>query len=199
MIPTSERSRWLARNVLPHEPALRAWLRRREVDGLETDDIIQETYAVLAAMASVDHIDSPRAYAFQTAQSLILRHLRRARVVRIEALGDMETLSPVLEDPSPERQAASRQELRLVSDLIAALPAKCREAFTLRKVVGLSQRDVAKKMGISESTVEKHIGRALRTLMDAMKHGGIRTPGASEHQDHEVPPTNARAREQQGY
>lgn len=194
--PSNDRSRWLARNVLPHEPALRAWLRRREVDGLETDDIIQETYAILAAAASVDHITSPRAYAFQTAQSLILRHLRRARVVRIEALGDIESLNPVGEDPSPERQVASRQDLRRVNELIAALPPKCREAFTLRKVSGLSQRQVAERMGISESTVEKHIGRALRTLMDAMKDGGIPAAEASGEQEDLSLRTNARAREQ---
>lgn len=186
-------------NVLPHEPALRAWLRRREVDGLETDDIVQETYAVLASLSSVDHIDSPRAYAFQTAQSLILRHLRRARVVRIDALGDIEALNPVADDPSPERQAVAREELRRVNELIAALPTKCREAFTLRKITGLSQREVATRMGISESTVEKHIGRALRTLMDAMKDGGMRAPGASGLEDHEGARTNARARTQRGY
>jgi RNA polymerase sigma-70 factor (ECF subfamily) len=185
--------------VLPHEPALRAWLRRREVDGLETDDIIQETYAVLAAAASVEHITSPRAYAFQTAQSLILRHLRRARVVRIDAMGDIESLNPVGEDPSPERQVAARQELKRVNDLIAALPPKCREAFTLRKVTGLSQRQVAERMGISESTVEKHIGRALRTLMDAMKDGGIPAAEASHEQEDLSLRTNARTRNQRSY
>jgi RNA polymerase sigma-70 factor (ECF subfamily) len=199
MTPSNERSRWLARNVLPHEPALRAWLRRREVDGLETDDIIQETYAVLAAAASVDHIASPRAYAFQTAHSLILRHLRRARVVRIEAMGDIESLKPVGEDPSPERQTAARQELRRVSELIEGLPAKCREAFTLRKVSGLSQRQVAERMGISESTVEKHIGRALRTLMEAMKDGGISAVEASQEQEDLSLRTNARTRKQRSY
>lgn len=168
----SARTIWLARHVLPHEPALRAWLRRRAVDGLETDDIVQETYAVLAGLASVDHIDAPRAYAFQTAQSVILRHLRRARIVRIDAIEDIDIVAAAADEPSPERQTSARQELRRVSGLIAGLPSKCREAFTLRKVEGLSQREVAQQMGISESTVEKHIGRALRTLMNAMKHGG---------------------------
>jgi RNA polymerase sigma factor (sigma-70 family) len=172
MIPSNDRTAWLARHIIPHEPALRAWLRRRRVDGLETDDIIQETYAVLAGLAAVEHIDSPRAYAFQTARSVILRHLRRARIVRIDAIGDMDLLATALDEPSPERQVGARQELRRVSALIADLPAKCREAFTLRKVDGLSQRDVAQRMGISESTVEKHIGRALRTLMNAVKYGG---------------------------
>ena len=198
MTPSNERSRWLARNVLPHEPALRAWLRRREVAGLETDDIIQETYAVLAAAGSVDHIASPRAYAFQTAHSLILRHLRRARVVRIESLGDVESLSPVVDEPSPERECAARQELRQVSELIAGLPAKCREAFTLRKVTGLSQREVAQRMDISESTVEKHIGRALRTLIDAMKDGGIYAVRASQKQEDQSLRTNATAKKQRG-
>jgi len=198
MIPTSDRSSWLARHILPHEPALRAWLRRRVVSGLEVDDIVQETYAVLAAMGCIDHIDAPRAYAFQTAQSIILRHLRRARVVRIEALGDIETLNPTAEEPSPERQASSRQELRLVMGLIEALPAKCREAFTLRKVAGLSQREVARQMGITESTVEKHIGRALRTLMEALQDGGNLAAHASERAEHRDFRANAGTREQQG-
>ncbi len=167
-IPTQDRARWLACQVLPHEQDLRAWLRRRRVDGLEVDDIVQETYAVLAALRSVDHILSPRTYAFQTARSVILRTLRRAKVARIDPVGDIEKLDRAVDLPSPEHQVSTRMELRRVADLIATLPVKCREAFTLRRLEGLSQRDVARRMGISESTVEKHISRALRTLTCAM-------------------------------
>lgn len=179
MIPSHARSAWLAQHILPHEPALRAWLRRRRIEGLETDDVVQETYAVLAALPAVGHIGSPRAYAFQTAQSLVLRHLRRARIVRIDAIGDIEALTTALDEPSPERQTSAREELRRVWILINKLPAKCREAFLLRKIEGLSQRQIAERMGISESTVEKHIGRALRTLMAAIRDGGILGPDAS--------------------
>ena len=167
-IPSRDRTEWLARHILPHEPALRAWLRRRVAGGLEVDDVVQETYAVLAGLASVDHIVSPRSYAFQTAQSLILRDLRRGRIVRMETTDDIERMGYAIDEPSPERQVSARQELRRAREAIARLPAKCREAFTLRKLEGLSQRDVARRMGISESTVEKHVGRALRTLMCAM-------------------------------
>jgi RNA polymerase sigma-70 factor (ECF subfamily) len=171
MRPSPERTSWLSREILPHESGLRAWLRRRLVAGLELDDIVQETYAVLAALPTVAHIQSPRAYALQTARSIILRHLRRARVVRIDSIGDAAQLDTALEDPSPERQAASRQDLRLAMAIIADMPAKRREAFTLRKIEGLSQREIARRMGISESTVEKHVGQALRRLMDAMNGG----------------------------
>src|SRR5512143_384694 len=124
MIPSNDRSAWLAHQVLPHEPALRAWLRRRRIEGLEIDDVVQEAYAVLAGLASVDHIESPRAYTFQTAQSVILRHLRRARVVRIDTFDNLEMLNIPVDEASPELQTSSRQELRRVADLISALPPK---------------------------------------------------------------------------
>jgi RNA polymerase sigma-70 factor (ECF subfamily) len=187
MAPSQDRSLWLAQYVLPHEPALRAWLRRRRIDGLETDDVVQETYAVLSALPAVGHITSPRAYAFQTAQSLVLRHLRRARIVRIDAIGDVESLTAALDEPSPEDHTASRQALRQVCLLIAALPPKCREAFLLRKIDGLSQRQIAERMRISESTVEKHIGRALRVLMAAIRDGGILAPEASQGGGKDIP------------
>src|ERR1043165_1101547 len=63
LIPSRDRIDWLSRHVLPHEPALRAWLRRRAVPGLEIDDVVQETYSVLSGLASVEHIQAPRAYA----------------------------------------------------------------------------------------------------------------------------------------
>src|SRR3546814_9854018 len=60
------------------------------------------------------------------------------------------------------------QELRRIGALIAALPAKCREAFVLRKVQGLSQREIAGRMRIRANTVEKHVGKGLRLLMRSL-------------------------------
>jgi len=165
---TDERALWLARDVLPHEPALRAWLRRRPSRGLEVDDIVQETYAVLAQLESVAHIHNPRTYVFSVAHSIILQHVRRMRIVPIETVAEMERLSIYSDEASPERRVADYQELRQIAQLIAGLPGKCREAFALRKVEGLSQRQAAERMGVSENTIEKHIGKALRLLADAM-------------------------------
>ena len=171
MIPARDRAVWLARYVLPHEPALRRWLTKTGCGGLDLDDVVQETYAMLAGMASVIHVTAPRAYAFRTARSVVLQHLRRSKVVRIEAVGDALLHEAADEGPTAEAQMSVRQELARIDAVIATLPPKCRECFTLRRIEGLSQRETASRMGISENTVEKHIGRALRAL-SAFVYGG---------------------------
>ncbi len=186
-LATHERAIWLARNVLPHEPALRAWLGRRPLPGLDVDDIIQEAYAILAGLESVEHIRTPRTYLFEVSKSVILQALRRSRIVAFEALAEVEGMEFPSSAPSPEEVAADRQELGRVAALIAGLPGKCREAFTLRKVHGLSQREVAQRMGVSENTVEKHVGKGIAHLMDAMGRGGNRRAGASRDRDAEEP------------
>jgi RNA polymerase sigma factor (sigma-70 family) len=186
-LATHERAIWLARHVLPQEPALRAWLSRRPLAGLEVDDIVQETYAILAALERVDHILNPRTYMFEVAKSVVLRSLRRSRIVAFEALAEAEGMEPPSDEPSPETVAADRQELSRIAALIAGLPAKCREAFTLRKVHGLSQREVAQRMGVSENTVEKHVSKGLGVLMTAMGRGGKECFQASRNRDVEDP------------
>src|ERR1700754_2515882 len=83
---SNERARWLAAHVVPHEAALRAWLRGKSSLGFDIDDIVQETYATLAAKTSVEGIVNPKTYAFQVAYSVILQQLHQSRVVPIAAV-----------------------------------------------------------------------------------------------------------------
>src|ERR1700742_2438627 len=167
-----ERAVWLGRHVLPHEPQLRAWLRRRTLGGLEIEDVIQETYARLVAAESVAHVHDAKSYAFQVAGSVVIDHLRRMKVVPISSVPDMDYLEVVSEDPSPERQAIDREELHRLAHMIASLPGKVRDVFTLRRVHGLSQREVAQQLGLSESTVEKHMARGFLIMLELSGHGG---------------------------
>ncbi len=173
------RAQWLAANVLPHERALRAWLVDR-TNPAEIDDVVQETYAILAGLPTVAQIHNPRAYAFQVAQTVVLQRLRRAAIVRIDAVEEIERLSISNDEPSAEQLVSDRQELRQAAMLIAALPPKCRQAFVLRKVEGLSQREIARRMGVSEGTVEKHIAKGVRILMDALGHARPTKPDWSK-------------------
>lgn len=185
---SKQRAAWLGQRVFPHEAALRAWLARRPLTGaMDIDDVVQESYAILAGLESVDHIRNPRTYVFEVAKSVVLQALRRSSVVTIDALAEAEALQVPANEPSPEMIAADRQELGRLATLIGTLPPRCCEAFTLRKVHGLSQREVAERLGLSESTVEKHIIKALSILTSAIGRGGKRSIESSTIREHEDP------------
>jgi RNA polymerase sigma-70 factor (ECF subfamily) len=165
-----EHVRWFAREILPHEADVRRWLARR-VRGLpdcHVDEIVQEAYARLWA-AGTERIVNPRAYFFVTARHVVGEVLRRLRVVSIETIADIESLNIADEDVGLERRLSGREEIERVQHMLAKLPPKCREAFELRKFGELSQKEIAARMQLSESTVEKHLVKALRLLMNEMK------------------------------
>lgn len=172
MRASDERALWLSRFVIQHEPSLRAWLSRRRMPGLEIDDIVQETYARLIAVESVSGIGNVKNYMFQTAWSVMVSHVRRARVVSFRTVSDLDELGAVANDSTPEDHVADRDELRRLAAAIATLPGKIRDVFVLRRVSGLSQRDVAGQLGLSESTVEKHMSRSIYLLMNVISNGG---------------------------
>lgn len=170
-LPSNDRARWLAQHIIPHERSIRSWLIRRTHD-LDIDDIIQEMYARLASLKNLENIQHPRQYAAQTAISIALNLVRHARVVPMIPIGDFEELELVSAEPSPERTINAQEELRELERSLQELPPLCRTAFLLRRVEGLSQKEVAEKLGISVKTVEKYMARSVRFLIQTYARGG---------------------------
>jgi RNA polymerase sigma-70 factor (ECF subfamily) len=162
-----ERIVWVGSHILPHEAEVRAWLRRASVAPHEIDDIVQESYAKLSALDDVSHIQNPRAYFFQTARSILYQQTRRARIVRIDVVAELDSLNILDESPNPEEAVSRFRDLERLKAMIDTLPEKCRHVFVLRKIENLSQRDIAQRLGISENTVETHINRGLQLLLKA--------------------------------
>jgi len=160
---------WVGSHVLPHEAAVRAWLRRWMRRDQDVDDVIQEAYCRLAMLDSIAHIGNGRAYLFQTTRNIVLEQVRRSKIVRIDNLTDAAHLHMVDDTPPPERVVAGARELARVERLINELPSKCRRVFVLRRIHGESQRDIAKRFGISESAVEKQAMRGLKYILRAME------------------------------
>lgn len=165
---------------MPHEPALRAWLQNRRLAGLEIDDIVQETYARLIAAESVEGVRNPKTYTFQAAYSVLLTHVRRSKVIAFQTVADIDQLGARTEDPSPESAVADRDELQHLGEAIATLPGKVRDVFMLRRIEGLPQREVARRLGLSESTVEKHMSRGFYLLTKLFSRSGNLDAGASK-------------------
>lgn len=159
---------WVSRHILPLEARLRSWLRSA-FPAIDADDVIQETYCRISALDSVAHIADPRSYFFRTARNVVLQQIRRTRVVSIEAASGLSEFDQATEDDaSPERIVAGRRALARVEALIAALPERCRQIFRLRKIEGVSQREIAMHLGVTETIVENEVARGLRRILDAM-------------------------------
>ncbi len=140
------------------------FLTRRVRDRDMAADLAQESYArVLAACSSGEAVLDMRALLYRTARNLVVDQYRRARLRRHD---DLDALPETLHPPAPrhlqpEEALASRQVTRAYVATIEALPARCREAFVLHVFGELSHAQIARRMGISVSMVEKHIVRGM--------------------------------------
>lgn len=159
---------WVALHILPHERYVRAWLVRDMRRSSDVDDVIQEAYCQIAELDTVAHIRNGRAYFLTAARSILLQRLRRERVVRIETVTDFDALHLVDDEPSPEQVTGARRELKRVLGLIAMLPPVCRQVIELRRIHGFSQKETAQRLSVTESVVENHSIRGLRTILNAL-------------------------------
>jgi len=176
---TPERKEWLARNVLPYEPLIRARLKHLRVAGLDIDDVIQEMYARLLSVPTAESIRYPRQYAIQTAKGIIIDHLRRSRVVSIVSGGSLDHLDIVEPEIGAEERIEFQDEIQEVIRALAQLPEAYRETLILRRVEGLSQKETAQRLGVTEKTVENHTARGVLMLIKLFGGRGISRPHSS--------------------
>jgi len=167
-----ERGRWLARNVLPHEALIRAKLSTICVYDLDIEDVIQEMYAHLLSLPSLEVIRYPRQYAIQTAKAIVIDHVRHMRVISITSSENLETFNIPMPEANTEERLEFRGEILAVADALAQLPPMCRETLILRRMEGLSQKEVAQRLKISEKTVEKYMANGVRLLIKIFGRGG---------------------------
>jgi RNA polymerase sigma factor, sigma-70 family len=168
-----ESARWFAEEVQPHEPELRAYLRAKFSAHLDIDDLVQETYARLLQARQQASLRSPKAYLFTTARNAALDLFRRRKVVAIEGTAEIELLPVFEERPGVAESVCHDQELQLLAEAIQALPERCRRILTLRKLHGLSHREIGEQLGISENTVNAQVANGVLRIRDYLKSLGF--------------------------
>lgn len=156
--------------ALECEGLLRAFLFRYARNAADVDELLQETFARVLCVqrAPGAEIRSVRAFALTVARNVALDWLRRRDVVPIDLVADIAALDVLDESAQVEEIVNSHQELALLSECLETLPKRCRQAFTLRRVYGLSQREIAERLNIKESTVEQLLARAVRRCAEAL-------------------------------
>jgi RNA polymerase sigma-70 factor (ECF subfamily) len=165
---------WLTVHLLPFEAELRLKLRRVCASAADVDDVIQEIYCKVMQMDEITHVSDPRGYFVQMAKNLVTDRLRHDAVVHIETMANLYDLEVLDDAPGPERIVFGREELRWVMGLMAKLPGRCREVFRARRLCGLSLRETADSLGVTEKAVDYETKKGMELLSEMMKRQGIR-------------------------
>ena len=144
----------------------------------EAQDIAHDAYLRTYNAMQGQEINQPRAFLFTTARRLALNfRIRRGSRMRPEENTVLDRNAA--DTPDAAQITMARQEQEDVAAAISRLPEGCRTVLVLRNLDGLSHQEIAGRLNLSRSTVEKHLARALRLLREDLAEKPS-TPNADE-------------------
>jgi RNA polymerase sigma-70 factor (ECF subfamily) len=140
-------------------------------------DIAQDVYIRLIRIRGRTRIRDEKAFLFMVATNLVRDEARRVRANVVTGQIDSNVINLPGVEPSPERVVESRQALKVLFESIGQLKPQYRQALVLHRFGGMSYPQIAVEMGLSVSTVEKYIIRALRYFREQLeKSVGVEEP-----------------------
>jgi RNA polymerase sigma factor (sigma-70 family) len=146
---------------------LRRYLTRLLGNSSEAQDVAHDAYLRVYPKVQDHSAVKPEAVLYTTARRLAINQLKRRSIAPFAA-GEARPELAASSAPGVVQQVMARQDLRLLEDAIAQLPTGCRSVLLLRKIDLLSHQEIADRLGIALSTVEKQHARALRLLRAAL-------------------------------
>jgi RNA polymerase sigma-70 factor (ECF subfamily) len=159
---------WFVREVLPLEAMLMHFLHQNWRNKADLEDFRQEIYAQLLEVAETQIPERTRPFLFATARNLLINRVRREHIIPIDAVADMESFGLAADEPGPDRSVIARDTLRKLNLALDRLPPRAREAVVLRRIEGMTRREIALRMGITERTVADHIAHGMRVLANTL-------------------------------
>jgi len=144
-----------------HHSWLYNWLRHKLGNACDAADIAQDTFLRILTRQQPLQLDEPRAYLSTIAHGLVIDHWRRRELERawLETLASL----PEPEAPAPETRLIFLEALIEIDQLLDSLKPRVRTAFLLAQLDGLTCPQIAERLGVSLSTVERYITKALHS------------------------------------
>ena len=147
---------------LEQQRPLKAFISRFIRKPQDIDDIAQETFVRAFMAERKADIEYPKAYIYRVARNLALEVLSKRSTRLTEFIEDSCSNSLLISEDNVEDQVITLEKLDKVKLAIAALPPQCQRVFIMHKVYGFKYKEIADQLGISVSTVEKHIMTGLK-------------------------------------
>lgn len=172
---------WFCAEILPLERPLMRYIARNWRNPGDLADLRQEIYArVIEGVARTGPPLQAKPYLFTTARNHLINCAKRGQIISLESVLDLASSNVAIDQLTPDRVLSAREELARLSAALDKLPPRCREIVLLRKVEGLTQKQVAARLGIAVGTVEQQMVLGMRAVVDFMLGGSgrVKRPAA---------------------
>jgi RNA polymerase sigma factor (sigma-70 family) len=133
------------------------------------EDLLHSAFIRLSEYSSREAVENPSAFLVRTAANLAVDERRRLRVRRESPLGTSEMIEIADGQPLHSEVLAARERLTRVMAALESLGPRTREVFLMHRLDGLKYREIAARLGITVSAVEKHIAKASLFLVNKVE------------------------------
>lgn len=143
-----------------HGSELRRYLGRCLGDPHMASDLVQDAFVNVLERPDI-RIHDIRAYLYCIARNLLLNHQKQEARRRTQACPPEALAEIAADQPTPEEAVDSRLQLARIDALVRELPPRTQQIFVLNRIDGLTHAEVAGRLGVSESAVQKHLATAI--------------------------------------
>jgi len=140
-----------------HQLSLKRFIARYLNNAQDIEDVTQEAFLRAYKAERSTDVRQPKSFLFRIAKNVAISQLRTKSRQITDYIEDQGADDVLTSEWSVEDQVMAEQRLGIHCEAVAALPPKCRRVYLLRKVYGMSHKQIAAKLQISTSTVEKHL------------------------------------------
>lgn len=165
----SAKRSWVDALYRRYSKALSTFLVRQHVKPDEVAEIVQETYCRIQQVGNVETIRNPRAFLFRIAHNIRFNERQHRRHILERERLDIDSVELASEAPSAYRSFKGEQDLEIVRAAFEALSAPCREAFVMNRFKSLTFAQIAVRLDISVSMVEKHVAHAVSHMRKSLE------------------------------
>ena len=153
---------------MPLEAILMHYLRHNWRNPSDLGDLRQEIYTRVFEAARDRIPENPKRFLLASARNLLINLVRREQVVPMETFADFDSFDIPANEPQPDRAVIEHEELHRLETALERLPTRLRQAIALAYFDGLSRKEIARRMGIAQSTASHYLARGALALADIL-------------------------------
>lgn len=165
--PKSSRDGLLASWAREFQQPLLRYFRKRMSPPEDAQDLVQDVFLRLSKRADLSNIERIEGYLFQTAASVLADRFRKQSRLPDRMISYEDSLHGE-DDITPDRVLAGKRDLEELIEGLHLMPERTRQIFVLYHLENMRQKEIAERLEIPVSTLEKHLARANKQLLDQL-------------------------------